>query len=157
MKKYLLAVVVLGAFAGGVAYAQTTIRSGDASIARFDYVEADYQSVECAPPIGSDFELVADMSKTLTQGGLLANEVVVAFSAPMVFGGGDVEVRLVVDGIQSSPIVQFPNNGTAQTLAHNFISDPVSPGTHMVGIQWRSPGGGDTSCVSDSSMVIYHR
>lgn len=168
-KLLLIAFSVLAVVAG-VSYAQSTTRSGSAIIGRIDYVEVavpsffpDLSDAVCTSGSGL-FEDIPDMEKTFTQGGFVANEIVVSFSglvrqsnnpaAPIILLiDGVVQPGMGQQGLLSNP---DPDTISTSNVNWNFVSAPVSPGSHTVKLQWQGPITGD-SCMFSRSMVIHHR
>ena len=71
-------------------------------------------------------------------------------------------VRLVIDGVlQSGPnAVAVDHRPSAapfafETHGFNFVSDPVTPGTHFLAIQWRTSGG--QGCIHNRSLIVLHK
>lgn len=156
-KKIIGVGIAVLAFVAGTAFAQSTIRSGTATVSRIDYVDAVYEpSTACAEP-GGNYATLGSSTKSFIQGGLVANEVVVSFSASLDSGGPrDTGVRLLIDGVLQSGA----GSGTVLSASPGgfgwtFISDPVTPGNHNAEIQWQTSTG--DGCLTSSSMVIYHR
>ncbi len=153
--------LVVGAvLVAGVAYAQSTSRSGDSIVGRVDYVEMTHpygQQTACADA-GGAFDTMVGMTKSFSQGGLFSNEITVNFSSNVINGSGEIALRLLVDGVVhgNEVILYDGNNLGVVPMSYNFVSDSLSPGNHTVEIEWRASSG-SASCIDNSSMVIHHR
>ncbi len=158
-----VAVVLFALVVGGIVYAQSITRSGDSVLGRMSYVEIDEDqgspTTTCLENPGTDtYQDIPDMAKTFSQGGLLANEAVVNFTANISDNTSGAEVRLLVDNV-----VQ-PGGGEvlllqagSRDVSWHFITTPINPGARVAKLQWRIPGGNGRVCMTLRSMVIYHR
>lgn len=96
-----------------------------------------------------------------TQGGASAGCVIVRFSA-MAEGdsGYTIAVRAILDGATTAlpAEVLFSDGGdlTFQVRSFDFIFPTVSPGTHSVRIQFRSPTGIDVS-IGQHNIIVQYR
>ena len=96
-----------------------------------------------------------------TQGGASAGCVIVRFSA-MAEGdnGYTVAVRAIMDGATTGlpAEVLFSDGGdlVSQARSFDFIFPNVSPGTHSIRIQFRSPTGIDVS-IGQHNIVVQYR
>jgi len=77
--------------------------------------------------------------------------------------GVDVRIRLLVDNVvQSGPtnvlVAQRPTGValTDGTHGFNFLSDPLTPGTHTAKIQWHD-NGVNSGCVANRSLIVMHK
>jgi len=105
------------------------------------------------------------MSITYKQGGAVGSTGMnlVLFQGEWIPNTGRAELRLLVDGVvQSGPgdaaspfaATEGPDDRTA---GFNFITDRLKNGTsHTVTIQWASVFG-DSICVDERSLAIFHR
>jgi hypothetical protein len=148
----------------GVIYAASVTKDAGGAISRFDAVE-----VGAEQPIGgvdevcttsTEYEDMPGMTKTFQQGGLLsANPIVVMFNI-QVQSFGRSYVRLVVDGVPQTGIaseMELGENGDIGVDSWNFISDPVTQGTHTAKLQWRKDPSVGQMCMFNRSMIVLHR
>ena len=149
---------VCGAFAS-VVYATSVTRSGSATVGKFEYVsvEADIESPVCVA--SSVFTAIPEMTKSFTQGGILANEILVTLSGEFVqTNNPSPRVRLLIDGIVQPGSMLFNRNPETvlgeENVTMNFISNPVGPGAHTATLEW---GENPTGCFNSRSMIIHHR
>ena len=114
---------------------------------------------------GTGFTDMPAVGKLFTQGGTVAKPVIVLFQGELsnFAQGATVFIRLVIDGaVQSGPslvgVAQRPsaNPFGFETHGYNFVSDPVTPGTHFLAIQWRDNTFG-SGCVGNRSLIVFHK
>jgi hypothetical protein len=163
-----LSAIAVATIIGTTVYAQTvSTREGETVVGRIDYVEIHEEQNIAGVSIcttSSTYEDIPGLTKTFSQGGGLGNETIIAFRAQMQQsnsgGAADLDVRLLIDGIpqsgSGSEIGVF--DGAANVFdglfSWNFISDPVSSGTHTAKLQWRATS---EACIYSRSMIIHHR
>jgi len=104
-------------------------------------------------------------SVTFKLGGSASRPVIVLMQGQwfMPNEGVSVRIRLLVDGIvQSGPnnvlVVERPT-GVALTdgsYGFNFLSNPLTPGTHTAKIQWHD-NGVSFGCISNRTLTVLHK
>ena len=168
LRKILLGFAALGIFVGGIAYAQTQVREGSAAVTRVDYVEAHEpqdQVAQCRS--GDTYADMPDVTQTFQVGGGQANEAVIIIHLQNTesAGSGQNFIRLLIDNqVQPGSGSEFMIRSTTLPNQYHidswtFVTAPLSPGTHVAKIQWRSDPSefGNFFCVNDRSMTILHR
>jgi hypothetical protein len=101
------------------------------------------------------------MSKTFRLGGRVRQRVIVMFQGeffePTVRGAYAL-VRLVIDGVaqNSGEEVVIASYVVQATHGFQWVSEPLSPGTHTAVIEWRD-GGNAPVYVAPRSMIILHK
>ena len=70
--------------------------------------------------------------------------------------GSRVDITSINGGVLASPGTGSVGNGTH---GFNFVTDPIAPGNHVAKIRWTDNliNGTGTICVTERSMVIFHR
>lgn len=165
-KEVFIGVLVATVLIAGFVYADSA-RNGSANISKVDYVESKIDPISpgdgnpgCTP-VDDQYITIPGMTKVFHQGGGFSNEIVVAYSGAETYTSGDrVEVRLLVDGVPQSGSgtgVMLKDSLSTVIIPWNFVSAPVSPGSHTVELQWRGIEAGAYFCARNNSMVIYHR
>lgn len=145
---------------GRAAGAQSSdaVTEGSAKIPKADFVV----STDSASTTSVDYVDMAGMTKTFKLAGLTKEEVIVMFQAEWSGGSDRALIRLLVDGlVQPGPGEDAqpfaPHEGSeVSTNGFNFVTPPISPGTHTVTIQWASVGGAGIS-VDERTMIILHK
>jgi hypothetical protein len=101
------------------------------------------------------------MSKTFRLGGRLRQRVIVMFQGeffePTVRGAYAL-VRLMVDGVAQNggEEVNIASYVVQATHGFQWVSEPLTPGTHTAVIEWRD-GGNAPVYVAPRSMIILHK
>ena len=76
--------------------------------------------------------------------------------------GVDVRIRLLVDGSMQTPtnvlMAQRPtgNSLTDGTHGFDFVTDPLTPGTHTAKIQWHD-NGVNQGCITNRTLTVLHK
>ncbi|HXJ63112.1 MAG TPA: hypothetical protein VNN79_05110 [Actinomycetota bacterium] len=105
------------------------------------------------------------MAVTFKLGGTASRPVIVMLQAQwfMPTEGVTVRIRFLVDGVvQSGPtdvlVVERPTGVALTDGAHgfDFLSDPLTPGTHTAKIQWKDNGVGQ-GCVANRTLLVMHK
>jgi hypothetical protein len=104
-------------------------------------------------------------SVTFKLGGTAPRPVIVLMQGQwfMPNEGVEVRIRLMVDGIvQSGPnnvlVVERPNGVALTDGSHgfNFLSNPLTPGTHTAKIQWHD-NGVNFGCIANRTLIVMHK
>ena len=105
------------------------------------------------------------MSVTFKLGGTASRPVIVLMQGQwfMPNEGVNVRIRLLVDGVvQSDPnnvlVVERPSGVSLTDGSHgfNFLSDPLTPGTHTAKIQWHD-NGVNSGCIANRTLIVLHK
>jgi hypothetical protein len=105
------------------------------------------------------------MALTFKLSGTASRPVIVMLQAQwfMPTEGVTVRIRFLVDGVvQSGPtdvlVVERPTGVALTDGAHgfDFLSDPLTPGTHTAKIQWKDNGVGQ-GCVANRTLLVMHK
>jgi len=110
------------------------------------------------------FNPMPEMSKTFSFGGTASRPVIVLFQGAWsdFTEGTAVFIRLTIDGVPVGPVglavnIRHAREGDVlEANGANFVSDPLTPGTHTATIQWADNGVGP-GCVNVRSLIILHK
>lgn len=150
-----LAGCVIGNLLGAIgAQAAPVSRAG--AVTKFDGVE---EIVE-ACTTSSNFVNMPSMSRTFSQGGTAADEVMVSFEGSASLNGVDFDtgfIRLTIDGVTQGPgVIPLLGVGERGTHGFNWQTKALSVGTHTARIQWRTDLG-SSFCMDARSLMVLHR
>jgi hypothetical protein len=157
----LSAFTLLAGAAKGRNLASAASSVSDVATAKADGVDASDFACTCAPY----FVDMAGMTKIFKLGGRISRPVIVLFQSKFFT---DTEnniafIRLTIDGVPQQypggiPVDHRPTGGPRVVGTHgfNFISYPLTPGTHTATIQWHDSGVGPYY-AEQRSLIILHK
>ena len=157
MRKFQCGLVALLLCVGIAEAAHAQVQTGICMTSRAKFISANAGGTTHSTTPVNFLSNVANF----TQGGASAGCVIVRFSA-MAEGdsGYTVAVRATMDGATASlpAEVLFSDGGdlVSQARSFDFIFPSVSPGSHSVRIQFRSPTGIDVS-IGQHNIVVQYR
>lgn len=115
--------------------------------------------------VSPNYNDMPGMAVTFKLGGTTSRRVVVLMQGQwfMPNEGVNIRIRLLVDGIvQSDPnnvlVVERPTGVSLTDGSHgfNFLSDPLTPGTHTAKIQWHD-NGVSSGCITNRTLIVMHK
>lgn len=139
-------VQLVRAASGGISGAPGTRYDGAQAT---DYKETTSSSYEDMPNMSVSFSTTAHSPAVI---------LVSASSPSLRFAGCGYFMRLLVDGaVQSGEVPVLLSDRDSRSF--NFVSQPLTPGSHTATIQWRieMPYFASTGCVQARSLAVMHQ